>query len=244
MKTNKAIIYDDTCPMCRWYTSKFVNAGILLEHNRISFAKLEGLDLVDQIDFEIGRDEIPLVDLGGGKTIYGVDSMVHLLARKLPWLPAVVAFPPINWLMRHLYKLISYNRRIMAPSANQTIKYDCTPHFNWTYRLIYLALTFALGISLIANYALLFLAPTVQFGLLSLLLFLLHQTCIFTKTNTKMEYLGQLGTVLTLTAFCLAPALFHPFWAMPMGVMAVAMGLWQWNRRVSLLVSNHQYTII
>jgi hypothetical protein len=198
---------------------------------------LEGLGLVDQIDFEIGRDEIPLVDLEGGKTIYGVDSMVHLLARKLPWLPAVVAFPPINWAVRHLYKLVSYNRRIMAPSAKQVIKYDCTPHFNWTYRLLYLALTFAVGISLITNYALQFLAPTVQFGLLFLLLFLLHQTCVFTKTTTKMEYLGQLGTVLILTAFCLAPALLHPFWAMPMGVMAVVLGLWQWNRRIGLLVN-------
>ena len=237
MTTQKAIIYDDTCPMCRWYTNKFVKAGLLEQENRISFAELEHKNLVDQIDMERGRDEIPLVDLEGGRTIYGLDSMVFLLTRRLPWLPKVLAIPPIDWFFRKLYKFVSYNRRIMAPSAKQAVKYDCTPHFNWTYRLLYLFFAFGTGGSLLAGFTLSFLPAFAGSGLLAICFLVLLQSLAFEDIYKRMDYLGQAGTVTLLAGLVVIPAFYFPIFIMACTFTAAAMIIWQWKRRLRLLMS-------
>ena len=84
MKTEKAIIYDDNCPMCKWYTGAFVEANLLKSSNRISFSELNDTPLAEQIEMQRSKHEIPLVDLDGGETIYGVDSLVQLLKPRFP----------------------------------------------------------------------------------------------------------------------------------------------------------------
>lgn len=145
MIPRKAIIYDSSCPMCRWYTDEFVKAKLLDQHNRIAFAELENKGLVDKIDLDRSRDEIPLVDLDGGETRYGIDSLVYLLAPRFPFIPRFLAIRPINWFFRHLYKFVSYNRRVMAPGRKVEQQYDCTPHFDWKYRWYYVLFSLSVG---------------------------------------------------------------------------------------------------
>jgi predicted DCC family thiol-disulfide oxidoreductase YuxK len=78
---NKAIIYDDTCPMCNIYTKAFVQYGFLKSENRLSFTKIDE-NIASKLDLHRSKHEIPLIDQDTGEVLYGVDSLVFLLSQK------------------------------------------------------------------------------------------------------------------------------------------------------------------
>lgn len=135
---NKAIIYDNTCPLCVWYTDKFVQMELMEADNRISFEELEGKNLTNQLDLQRSKHEIPLVDLENGETLYGLDSLVYILKQRWPFIAALLKVKALRWFFLKWYKLVSYNRRIIAAAPETAIKYDCTPDFNLKYRLLYI----------------------------------------------------------------------------------------------------------
>jgi len=73
---NKVILYDDHCPMCALYTRGFVKWGVLDQQNRVAFTEAGRLlnpeAPATQLDALRARHEIPLIDLAGGPTLYGV----------------------------------------------------------------------------------------------------------------------------------------------------------------------------
>lgn len=144
---NKAIIYDDTCPLCVWYTDAFVKTGLLKKDNRISFNELtKQKELTASMDMHRSKHEIPLVDLEGGKTLYGLESLSFILSQKIPFVKWCLQFAPIRAFFKGLYNIISYNRRVIvgaAKSENQT--FDCTPDFHSVYRMVYIILAFIIG---------------------------------------------------------------------------------------------------
>jgi predicted DCC family thiol-disulfide oxidoreductase YuxK len=71
---DKAILYDHNCPMCALYTKGFVKWQLLDKENRISFAQLDNQIFIERVDWYRARHEIPLVDLQGGQTLYGLES--------------------------------------------------------------------------------------------------------------------------------------------------------------------------
>ena len=187
------IFYDRTCPMCRWYTREFIRFRLLDEAGRVSFSDMKATGLDCRIDLERGRNEIPLVDHVSGRTLYGVDAMVHLLKRKLPWLPKFAAFAPMNWFVRRLYKFVSYNRRTIAPSVKTPVPFDCTPDFNWTYRLLYLALAFAFSAWLLPTPLLFFVLGGLAAPFWS------------SHLEDRMEWLGQMATILFVGTLLFLP---------------------------------------
>ena len=80
----KAIIYDSECPLCVAYTNAFVQLGVLRKEERISFAELHSQEFLSRIDEQRQGNEIPLVDLNGGKTVYGLDALLTLIGRRWP----------------------------------------------------------------------------------------------------------------------------------------------------------------
>ncbi len=149
----KAIIYDNTCPLCVWYTGAFVKTGMLEHNNRISFDELASKkELTSNMDMHRSKHEIPLVDLEGGKTLYGLDSLAFILGQKIPFIAWVLEFAPIRTFFKVFYNIVSYNRRVIVGAGKTSNhKFDCTPDFHVSYRLIYIILAFLIGI--VGSYA-------------------------------------------------------------------------------------------
>jgi predicted DCC family thiol-disulfide oxidoreductase YuxK len=138
---NKAMIYDDNCPLCKAYTETFVRTGFLRHENRIAFSNLQPGEF--DIDWNKARHEIPLVDRDTKKVVYGIDALTIVLQQKLGIVAFFMKLKPIHWFFKKLYKLISYNRRlIVADGSTNSCGIDCRPDFNLKYRLLLIGLLF------------------------------------------------------------------------------------------------------
>ena len=197
---SRLLIYDDHCPLCAWYSNLFVKYGLLKPGERKPFSKLDD-ETFAKIDFEKAKDEIPFIDKNNGRVLYGIDALVAILSVKMPFIRKVAAFQPVNWLLRRLYKLISYNRKVIVAKKCGKGDIDCTPSFNYLYRILFMIL-FLLFNSLmlypIHNYVLTEVAvysKTIQQILIA------HFTLVAVNIvlactlpfNKALEYLGQVN---------------------------------------------------
>lgn len=144
----KLLIYDDNCPLCAWYSNLFVKYDLLQSEERKPFSRLDN-DILLRIDFDKRKDEIPYIDTATGKVLYGIDALVDILSAKMPWLPAVVNIKPVNWFLRKLYKLVSYNRKVIVAKKCGKGDIDCAPSFNIFYRLLFLVLFLAFNSAMV-----------------------------------------------------------------------------------------------
>jgi predicted DCC family thiol-disulfide oxidoreductase YuxK len=238
MASEKIIIYDDSCPLCCWYTDAFVNTGLLSKDGRLSFSQLPNKGLLQNLDMERSKDEIPLVDSAGGPTLYGIDSLLEILGKRWPWMKIVANISPINWFLRRLYKLVSYNRRIIVASdPSQTSGFDCSPHFNLFYRYLYLLLAMLVGGGSIVTYLLLYFPPTVMW-IVGISIFLLLTAKIKRPLVDVIEYWGIMLTPFLLIGLLLLPAIIWPVLKLVFGLPAVLIGSkmlwrrWKISRRV------------
>ncbi len=238
MKSEKAIIYDDTCPMCCLYTEAFVKVDLLKADNRVSFSELEKKDFLDQLDFDRSRHEIPLVDVNGGETLYGMDSLVYILSQKIPVIEPIMKIRPIKYFFKKLYKLVSYNRRVIVPSKKQIQEFDCTPDFNLKYRLIYITAALLTGITLLSLILMKFVG--LQFvPLLLLPIFLLFGLGFintdFREMEIKTEYFGQLATVILIGGLISLPGFILPKIYLIFVVLSKMLMSREYLRRVKLI---------
>ncbi|TAE69170.1 MAG: hypothetical protein EAZ85_13315 [Bacteroidetes bacterium] len=141
----KAILYDDNCPMCRLYTQGFVKAGMLESENRIPFSCVQESPHANKIDLDRSRHEIPLIDLEGGKTLYGLDSLLFMIGSRLPFLASIGRFAPFYYFFKLFYAFISYNRRVIIQSVGTQKGFNCAPDFNVYYRLSFIGIALFLG---------------------------------------------------------------------------------------------------
>jgi predicted DCC family thiol-disulfide oxidoreductase YuxK len=257
---DKAIIYDHNCPMCALYTQGFVNWHLLAQENRIPFAQLEQQAFIEQVDWNRARHEIPLVDLQGGQTLYGLHALVYLLSYKMPWLSKLMQCKPVYFLFSLLYNLVSYNRRIIIPKTESTpALFDCTPDFHLAYRIAFIlfaivssiGITHAFGQSLNPLFSLssggthmLLIAGTgwVVQTLLALLLL----------KAKRIDYIGHLGVIMLIGVLVLLPgiALSHftgyQYIAIPLISVLLSSSLmcWQHLIRIRMLGLSQLWTLI
>ena len=210
MKTHnlhqKALLYDRDCPMCSMYTGYFVNSGILGENGRIPFDTMPE-NVQCQIDTDRARHEIALVDYEGGETMYGLEGLFHIVGTKLPIAKPLFRFGPFRTFMKGVYKTITYNRRMMAGKAGTDA---CKPDFNLTWRTTYLVLAtlVALPLLLLTGNTLLggelgWLFPTVA----AATLVLQGGLTLHLNYEQRMDYLGNLATLLIISTIVVVPAL-------------------------------------
>lgn len=131
----KTLIYDNECPLCVAYTGVFVKTGLLEKEGRKNFNEIPAATLA-QLDKTRCNNEIPLIDHETGKTWYGIDALLEIIGTKIPLVKTIGKLPVINWLLTKLYKLISYNRKVIV--AAQPGGYDCSPDFSTRYRILFL----------------------------------------------------------------------------------------------------------
>jgi hypothetical protein len=196
--------------MCAWYTGEFVKHGVLEAEARVPWGQMEDKHR-ENVDVDRSRNEIALVDLEGGATLYGIDAMFAMTANLAPVLRPFLKLGVVRGGMKIVYKLITYNRRMMAGGAPGTDAKSCEPDFNLTWRMIYLV------VSLIAAAGIWFgvgnhLFQDVQGGI-GLLAFagtgwgLMTATTLALPFRQRMEYLGHLATLLNIASLLLLPGL-------------------------------------
>lgn len=136
MKTlaTKAIIYDNTCPMCNWYTGAFIKVGVLGKQGRISFQQADE-KVMSKLDLNRARHEIPLIDTETGEVMYGLDGLTMVVGNMIPFVKPFITNSWFKKILRPLYKFISYNRRVIADSHYSGTGFDCAPDYNMGWRI-------------------------------------------------------------------------------------------------------------
>jgi len=216
----KIIVYDNSCPMCQAYTQGFVKWGVLDAQNRIAFRDLDPQQAGRYLDLQRSRHEIPLLDLAGGPTLYGVDAVTYLISLKIPVVGTLMRNGLINRFFSSLYSFVSYNRRVITATAPATGDTECTPDFHWRYRrafIVFAAIVSGLagwGFGVSAGYYFpqsfgwiaSFTGGFFSFALLLAAVLFGGKTASENKTAT--ERIGQLAVVMLIGALLLLPGLF------------------------------------
>lgn len=224
----KVIIYDDVCPLCKAYTSGFVRAGWLRPENRVGFAEAPS-DLIEGIDIERARHEIPLYDRATGETIYGKEALFFILGEAIPAFRPLFRMPLFRVLIFCLYQIITYNRRIIANSQAPTHGFDCAPDFNGFYRWMYI------GLMGMFSGLLLFQANLNFDGWMSILTLLVGlavlRGCLMGNFKAQTTYFGHLATVLFIFSFLIFSLQSLPYVAPVVSTLSV----WLFYRRMRRL---------
>jgi len=134
---SKIIIYDDSCPLCAAYTNAFIQTGFIKKENRKNFSNIEP-EWIAMVDLKRSANEIPVIDATTHQVWYGIDALLQILGQKIPFIKTAGNIQPIKWLLYKLYRLISYNRRVIVAGKQTPGSYDCTPDFTLRYRLLFI----------------------------------------------------------------------------------------------------------
>lgn len=209
--SNYILIYDDKCPMCAAYTSLFVKCGILTNEGRKSFTTVDEA-LLQKTDAVRSKNEIPLIDTAANKVYYGIDALLELLHTKCKAIKTIGKFKPVYFLLKKIYKFISYNRKVVVATKCSNGQYDCSPEFNYKWRSIFLVFFLAintLALFPVQKYVLansLFSNSTIYYTQL-LHTILVGSNLLLALTLPKQkafEYLGQVNMLATITIICLS----------------------------------------
>ncbi|MEM5565352.1 hypothetical protein WNY78_09560 [Psychroserpens sp. AS72] len=140
MKTleHHTLLYDEDCPLCQVYTSGFIKTGMLDQNGRQPYSTISS-ESQNFINLERASNEIALVDNKNKTVIYGIDSLLKVLGFRFPIIEKIGHIKPVKFLLKKLYSFISYNRKVIIPSEENTTKeLQCVPSFNVKYRLLYI----------------------------------------------------------------------------------------------------------
>jgi predicted DCC family thiol-disulfide oxidoreductase YuxK len=132
------LIYDQDCPLCVWYTNLFIQLGILNPNERLPyFQAIQDKSL--KFNHDLAQNKIAFVRSSNDEAVYGIDSLLAVLGSRWKWIEIVGNLPGINSLLKLLYLLISYNRKVIAP-VNCDNAIACTPTKNWFWRITFIGL--------------------------------------------------------------------------------------------------------
>lgn len=208
METQLSLLYDEDCPLCRWYTAKFVQYGFLNPEGRISYST--HIDRLKQVvDPELAQNKIACIDHRTNQVSYGIDSLLLILGQRFKLIPIIGRFKPVNYLLRLLYQLITYNRKIVAPAPKQAIACACEPSRSILWRFLFIALITCITSRIIHWYFPLFFsgylnATPVSDWMLLILQLGFQSICFwFFKQKNLYDYLGHLAFVSFLGSLLL-----------------------------------------
>ena len=196
MKTlqTKTIIYDSNCPLCTWYTNKFVQAGAIEKNGRVSFDDIDR-DTYCRLDLNRARHEIPVLDKTTGQVLYGLDGLSLIIAGIYPFFAPLITNRWLLKLFQPVYHFISYNRRVIAGSASGT---NFAPDFNLKWRLVLIIAGISYTGTCIFLFSMLMGINTLALFAFVLLYFfaLMASDLACNKTRVqKWDYIGHLATL-------------------------------------------------
>lgn len=249
MKTlqNQTLLYDEDCPLCSLYTTGFIKANMLDENGKKPFVNLTPEEQ-QIIDLDRAKNEIALVNTVDNTVLYGIDSLLRILGHSFPWIEKVGHFTPVNYFLRKLYKLISYNRKVIIPGKELPAhELQCVPDFNVKYRLFYIVLALLFTANILFKYAQLlpFLAKNNFVIELLLALGQIGFQWLFVQNinrQKQLNYIGNLMTVSVIGSLALVPMIlinhyfYCPTYLIYFWFGATAAGMfWDHHRRIKIL---------
>ena len=129
------LVYDEECPLCNWYTGKFIDFHFLDENGRIPWTKAaDNVSLT--FNRELSRNKIALLK-NGVAVRYGLDSLLEVLSVKHPWIAKIGFWRPIHFLLLGMYDFVSYNRKVVAPTSCEG-SCHCIPDDRLSWRIAYI----------------------------------------------------------------------------------------------------------
>jgi hypothetical protein len=205
MKNNKVLIYDDACPLCAWYTGVFIKYGLLGNTGRKPFSDIAQYDL-QNIDMDRACNEIPLLNTDTHEILYGIDAMVEMLNDKFSFVKPIARLAPVNYFLRKLYKLISYNRKGIVARVPEAGKFNCAPSYNFDYKKIFIVVCF------LFSSALLLVVYKPLFGNLAdivmLAIGLMAISAVLLKNKNTLETIMQIQLQISIATVLLLPIIF------------------------------------
>ncbi len=256
MKTleNQTLLYDEDCPMCNVYTAGFIKAGMMDKNGRKPFVAITEAEQ-EYVDIQRATNEIALVNHHNKTVIYGIDSLLTIVGHSFPWMKKIGTTEPIYFLLKKLYKFISYNRKVIIPSREkENTTLQCVPDFNFTYRYLYLV--FATVITVLTLYkcaSILTLLPKASMSREIALATgqIVFQLAFLSRNDykTNLNYVGNLLTVSLMGALILLPMIIvNQFITVPQLLilgwfgMTVLLMVVEHYRRVKILQLPHYLT--
>jgi hypothetical protein len=137
MITNHQLLIDADCPMCKLYGKGFEKYG-LVEKGTCSPYQTTTAATAKFVDMKRAKNEIALHNIQTGETVYGIKAFQKILIERFEWLKHPFGSKPIEWLLQKLYKFVSMNRKVIAPSPQRASVWDCLPDLNVKYRIFFL----------------------------------------------------------------------------------------------------------
>ena len=232
MNANKYLIYDAHCPLCQWYSKKFVSLGFLNPGERLSFEEAQNQGLMTDVDMSKAKNEIPLYVPSANMILYGTDSIVFLLNLKIPGIKSLYVIPPIKWFFKFAYNLISYNRRIVPAQKCKDPACPSEPGFNRFYRLLFMVIAITTATIITLKYGDFFVAMNLIDSPVQML-FMCGGGWVLTgfiaalklRGRLLWDYLGNLSTIMLIGVLLLVPALISTQWGSYPEIFIISTGL-------------------
>jgi hypothetical protein len=131
--TQHILLYDQDCPICDLYSCGMQKTKMLDENGRQPYGEFR-FEQNNFVNKKRAANEIALVDTSTNEVSYGIDALLKIFGTHYPIIGKIGNINWINFLLKKMYKFISYNRKVIAPS----VKSDCNPDFNIKYRVLYI----------------------------------------------------------------------------------------------------------
>lgn len=249
MKTleGHTLIYDGACPLCKAYTSVFVNTGMLDEQGRMAYT-CENIARFPSLDRDRARNEIALVNRANGEVTYGVKSIMEVIGNSMPVFKPLFRNSLFFKLASKAYSLVSYNRKVIVPGSSKTADSNCEPDLNVKYRMAFIVLAWLVVATILRSFSEL-LVPKLEASTYGREFLICGGQILFQgllllaiRRNVMLDYIGNMMTVSLIGGLALLPllliaSLIHvsPIFALGYFGLVVAGMLVEHYRRCKLL---------
>lgn len=215
--------------MCRIYGKAFTHLR-WVDSKTVSYYQSCPLSHAENIDMQRAKSEIAFYNPTTQKTKYGIDAFIEILWQGK--LTRILRWKPLYWTARKIYRFISFNRKVIAPARGLQDGEACNPPLHKGYRFLYLIFSIAicgLGLQLLLSSIPYFsdYLGWKSLTILSGLPFIVQYLVLaFSKSNNKLDHLGNMATVSNIGVLLFLPALFiYQILNLPLVYLIIALSL-------------------
>lgn len=142
----RVLVYDGDCALCEAASRALVAWGGVPDERRRSHLRFEG-EAFERLRAARFHDELAVLDESTGEIRSGVAGILWWLRdTRLGGLARALDRPAVRAVLSPLYRLVAYNRRVIAPPPPRPIPCACDPSPHPAYQATFAALLGAGGV--------------------------------------------------------------------------------------------------